>query len=156
MFSLESRSDSRIPPAANAAFFSSEKRQSMLSPAITAIIIGVVAALAFGGGFAIADWRKSGELERARSESKLLTASNNKCAEDVHNVNTAVQEMLNTAIDRERKAAQAVKEAEPVIEKRKAAITRIRALPAVRLDMQCEAITQEQIIYVQARHSEAQ
>jgi hypothetical protein len=119
--------------------------------AIAAMLLGV-AVLAFAGGFAVADWRKSGELEKSRSESKLLTASNGKCKEDVQNVNAVVEAMILEAGDRERKAQEAMKQTEPVVEKRKATITRIRALPAVKPAMQCEAITQEQISYVQARH----
>lgn len=145
-----------FPKPVQAGFFSSEERQYMLSPGITAIVIGVMALLAFAGGFAVADWRKSGELEKVRSESKLLTASNQKCTEDVRNVNAVVQEMLDAAIEREQKAVEAMKEAEPIAKRHTAKIIKIRSLPAVPLDMQCEAITQEQIAYVQTRRNESQ
>jgi hypothetical protein len=135
-----------------AAFFSSIERQYMIGTGAIAGMLLAVAVLAFGGGFAVADWRKSGELEKSRSESKLLTASNNRCAADVQNVNAVVEAMILEAGDRERKAQEAMKQTEPIVEKRKATITRIRALPAVKPDMQCEAMSQEQIAYVQARH----
>ena len=53
------------------------------SPAITAIIIAVFAALSFSGGFVVSDWRSGKQVERLSSENAVLRAANDKCATDV-------------------------------------------------------------------------
>lgn len=53
------------------------------SPAITAVLIGIVAAFSFGGGFALGDWRINHRLERLESDNKLLSAANDRCAQDM-------------------------------------------------------------------------
>jgi hypothetical protein len=62
--------------------------------------------------------------------------------------------MTAVSQERERQAQESMKEAQPQVEKRTAIITRIKALPAVPLDQQCEAIKQEQIEYVRERRGE--
>jgi outer membrane murein-binding lipoprotein Lpp len=123
----------------------------MISPAITAIVIGIIATLAFGGGFALSDWRDSRKVERLESDKAILQASNEKCGEDVKQVKQAVQAMESVAAEKERQAAEAMQETVPEIKQHKARITKIKALPPVKPEMQCEAIKQEQIQYVQAR-----
>lgn len=104
----------------------------------------------------MSDWRSSGEIERLKGDKQVLTASNNKCAADLRNVNKAVTSILDAAIAREKQAAEAMQRAQPQIERRQARITQIRNMPAVPIDGQCKAIREEQAGYVLARHQEAQ
>lgn len=122
-----------------------------LSPAIAIGIAVAIAVLSFWGGFAIADWRMSGEVERVKGQNNQLTDANGKCAADIQNVQAAMQAMTAVSQERERQAQESMRQAQPQVEQRTATITRIRALPSVPLDEQCEAIKQEQIAYVRER-----
>ena len=128
----------------------------MLGTETIAAIIGGVAVAAFAGGFFIADWKADGEIERLKGSSALLTSANGKCSADLASVNTAVKNIMAEAIARERQAQEAMTQVQPEIERRTAKIIKIRSLPAVKLDMQCEAIEHEQIAYVASRQDEAQ
>lgn len=126
----------------------------MITTAAIGAILSGVAVLAFVGGFAVADWRSGAEIERLKSDSKLLTASNNKCVADIQNIRSAVKELESVAVERERQAQDAMKQVQPVVERRKAKIVQIRSLAPVPLDMQCEAIKSEQMAYVQSRRDD--
>ena len=128
----------------------------MFSPAISAIVILVMAALTFTAGFTVSSWRSNGEIERLKGDKQVLTASNNKCVADLKNVNQAVAVMLDAAEERQRKAAEAMQQARPQVQKKLARITQIRNMPAVPIDGQCKAIREEQAGYVLARHQEPQ
>lgn len=124
-----------------------------LTPAISIAIAIALFVIGFGGGFAVADWRKSGQLEKLSGTNNQLTDANSKCAADIKNAQTAMQAMTAVSIEREKQAQEAQQKAQPQVEQRRATITRIKALPAVPVDMQCEAIKQEQIEYVIARRN---
>jgi hypothetical protein len=143
------------PKPAIAGFFSSIRKQIMISPLIAAIAIAVLAALAFGGGFAVSHWRSSAEITRLTGDNTLLTASNVKCVTDIQSVRSAIKAMEDVAVERERQAEEAMRNVEPVVERRKATVTRIRQLAEVPEDKQCKAIEEEQIAYVQARRTES-
>lgn len=125
----------------------------MISPAITAIIIAVLTALAFGGGFAVSDWRDGRTVEKLQSDNAVLRAANDKCSADVQQVKKAVQAMESVAAERERQAAEQMQDTIPLVKQHQARITKIKALPAVKPEMQCEAIIQEQIEYVKTRRA---
>lgn len=122
-------------------------------PAMLAIAAAVIAVLSFGGGFAVADWRANGKIEKIQGTNNQLTDANSKCAADIKNAQTAMQAMTAVSIEREKQAQEAQQQAQPQVQERRATITRIKALPTVALDMQCEAIKQEQIDYVIARRN---
>jgi SpoVK/Ycf46/Vps4 family AAA+-type ATPase len=126
----------------------------MISPAIAAIALGVALLVAFAGGFAVSDLRSGAEIERLKSDSKLLTAANNKCSADIQSVRNSMEAMASVSVERERQAQEGMREVEPIVEKIKAKIIKIRSLPAVAPDKQCEAIITEQIAYVQARRDD--
>lgn len=148
---------SRTPPPSisppRAGFFSSIVRPSM-SAAMTAIAIGVLVMLSFIGGFAVADWRASGKLERAQALNDSLTTANQRCGADLETVNKAVKAMLDIAIEREKQAQEAVDKAQPVIERHKAKVIQIRKLAPVPVDRQCAVIIEEQAAYIQARRDD--
>lgn len=125
----------------------------MISPGITAIIIAVLTALAFGSGFAVSDWRDGRKVEQLQSDKAILRAANDKCETDVQRVKQAVQAMESVAAEREKQAAEQMQDAVPLVKQHQARITKIKALPPVKLDMQCEAIIQEQIEYVKTRRA---
>jgi hypothetical protein len=123
----------------------------MISPAITAIIIAVLAATAFVGGFAVSDWRSAAEIRRINSDNALLSASNNKCASDIQSVRTAMDALTSAAATREKNAAMAMRDASAAAAKHVSRAQDIRSLPAVAAQHQCEAITREQAMYIQTR-----
>ena len=83
----------------------------MISPAITAIIIAVLAAVAFTGGFAVSDWRSAAEIRRLNSDNAMLSASNNKCASDIQSVRAAMDALTTASMTREKNAAVAMRHA---------------------------------------------
>lgn len=125
----------------------------MISPAIAAIAIAVLTALAFWGGFAVADWRSGKEIARLNGDNTLLSASNNKCAADIQSVRSAVEAMDSVAVERDRQARESMEKAQPEAKKHTAKVIRIRALAPVPKDKdkQCKVIKEEQAAYVQER-----
>jgi hypothetical protein len=123
----------------------------MISPAITAIIIAVLAALAFVGGFAVSDWRSAAEIRRLNSDNALLSASNNKCAEDIQSVRTAMDALIATSATREKNAAAAMRNAGAAAAKHVRRAEDIRSLAPVASQHHCEAIAREQADYIRTR-----
>jgi|SRR5687768_371732 len=120
-------------------------------PAIAAIVIGVTAIAGFGGGFMVSDWRSGERIAKLEGTNSVLTSVNRQCETNVRNVHAAMAALTQAAEDLERQALAAMRQAEPEVKKRTATITKIKALPTVSPDGQCEAIKREQIEYVQMR-----
>jgi hypothetical protein len=118
---------------------------------ICAGIILVLALVAVGAGWVIEHWRTGAEMEKLRGENTLLKAAGDKCREDVRNVRTAMQTLMQEADKRELQALEAMRKVEPEVKTRTVTITKIKELPPLPLNMQCEAIKEEQIEYVQMR-----
>jgi hypothetical protein len=125
----------------------------MISPAIAAIAIAALASLAFAGGFAVSDWRSSGEMARLNLDNKVLSASNTQCATDITSVRKRVEEVVNESELLKRSGVQAMETAQPQATKHTLAAITIKAAPIVAEDMQCEAIAREQIEYVNWRRA---
>jgi hypothetical protein len=123
----------------------------MISPAITAAIIAVLAVLAFVGGFAVSDWRAAGEIRRLNSDNAMLSASNNKCASDIQSVRAAMEALTAASAAREKNAATAMRNAGAVAAKHVRRAKDIRSLAPVAPKHQCEAIAREQAEYVRSR-----
>ncbi|SCY26458.1 hypothetical protein SAMN05216420_10440 [Nitrosospira sp. Nl5] len=124
----------------------------MITPAITAIVIAVLAALAFGGGFALSDWRMASQIQRLNSNNAVLSAANDQCATDIQSARMAMETLTATTAAREKNAARAMQGAATAAAKRTDNAKKIRALPPVAPAKQCEALAVEQIRYVQSRH----
>lgn len=122
------------------------------SPAITAIVIAIFAALAFAGGFVVSDWRSESHMQRLRSQNAVLSAANEKCVLDIGSVRAAMGAMTETAAAREKNAARAMVQAATAAAKHTSRAKKTRALPMVAPEHQYEVITREQIEYVQSRH----
>src|SRR5687768_4802556 len=121
------------------------------SPAITAAIIAIFAALAFSGGFAVNDWRSAAEIERLNSSNAVLSVANDKCAVDVQSVRKAMDALTATSARREKNAAMAMRSATAVAAKHTKRAKKMRTLSPVAPAHQCEAVTREQIEYVEGR-----
>ncbi len=121
------------------------------SSAITVVVIAVIAALAFSGGFALSDWRMALQMQRLSSNNAVLSAANDKCATDTQSVRTAVETLTATTAAREKNAASAMRSAAMEAAKHSSNVKKIRALPPVAPEKQCEVIGKEQIKYVQNR-----
>ena len=126
----------------------------MISPAITAIIIAVLAAVAFTGGFAVSNWRSTAEIQRLNSDNAMLSASNNKCASDVQSVRAAMVALTTASMTREKNAAAAMQQAGAVAAKHVSRAKDIRSRPSVAPQYQCEAIMREQAAYIQTRRQD--
>ena len=126
----------------------------MISPTILAVVIAIFAGLSFTGGFVVSDWRSAARIQKLSSEITVLTAANGKCATDIKNAETAMTVITEAAKERERQATKSMEQAQPQVEQRMAVIRRIKVLPTVAPDQQCEAIKQEQIVYVNGRRGE--
>ncbi|MDQ3186890.1 MAG: hypothetical protein M3Q16_10650 [Pseudomonadota bacterium] len=124
----------------------------MITPAITAIVIAVLAALAFSGGFALSDWRMASQIQRLNSNNAVLSAANDKCATDIQSVRMAMETLTATTATREKNAAMAMRSAATAAAKHTNNANKIRSLPPVAPAKQCEVISTEQIKYVQSRH----
>jgi hypothetical protein len=123
----------------------------MITPGITAIVIAVLAAVAFGGGFALADWRVSGQIARLNANNAILSAANLQCATDIQTARSAMAAIMAAAAAKEKRAEEAQRAAEPQAKQHTIRAKRYLALPPVPMNMQCEAIKQEQMLYVQGR-----
>ena len=128
----------------------------MISPAITAIIVAVLAAVAFTGGFAVSDWRSAAEIQRLNSDNAMLSASNNKCASDIQSVRAAMDALTTASMTREKNAAMAMRHAGAAAAKHANRAKDIRSRPVVAPQYQCEAIMREQAAYIQTRRQEEQ
>ena len=126
----------------------------MISPAITAIIIAVLAAVAFTGGFAVSNWRSTAEIQRLNSDNAMLSASNNKCAADVQSVRAAMAALTTASMTREKNAAAAMQQAGAVAAKHVSRAKDIRSRPSVAPQYQCKAIMREQAAYIQTRRQD--
>jgi hypothetical protein len=122
------------------------------SPAITAVLIGIVAAFSFGGGFALGDWRMASRLERLSSDNALLSAANDRCAMDIEKARVAMDALRTTTITREKNAARAMQAASKVAVRHTKAAKKIQSLPPAKPEHQCEKMTAEQMEYVRDRH----
>lgn len=124
-----------------------------ITSTITAIVIAVLVALAFGGGFVLGDWRMASRMQRLNSDNAVLSAANDRCATDIQSVRMAMESLTATTAAREKNAASAMRSAAAAAAKHANNVKKIRALPPVAPGKQCEAIDKEQIRYVQSRHN---
>lgn len=122
-----------------------------LKPAVIASVLGAIALVSFGSGFAVENWRKGAEVEKLRGKVAILEAARAQCSYDVEQANSAMHRLTQQARERERQAEEAMRLAEPIVKERTKVITQIKELPVIELDRQCEAIKEEQIKYVQSR-----
>jgi hypothetical protein len=131
---------------------------------VTLIVIILIAfSIGFGGGWGVKGWKDGADVARAVSEKEkvesrnaILQTANANCATDIEGVRQGVAVVVKAVEDREKAASDAMKNAETVVAKHKAAVVSIKALqpvPATQ-DAQCAAIVQEQKEYVAARKGE--
>lgn len=120
----------------------------LIKPVVLAIVIAVSSAVSFGVGWAVENWRKGAELEKLRGENTLLSTASGKCELDVKNARAAMLALTAEAEERAKQAEDAMKQVQPKVETRSAIITKIKTMPVIAPDAQCEAIKQEQIDYV--------
>src|SRR5690348_13895289 len=117
----------------------------MISPTILAVVIAIFAGLAFTGGFTVSDWRSASQIQRLNSENAMLSAANDKCTVDIQSVHKAMDELAASSARREKDAARAIRRAEADAAKHTNHAKKIRALPPVKPEYQCEVIVKEQI-----------
>jgi hypothetical protein len=121
------------------------------TPAITAIVIAVLVALAFSGGFALSDWRMASRIQQLNSNNAVLSAANDRCATDIQSAHMAMDALTATAATREKAAAKAMRSAATAAAEHTSSAKKLRSLPPVTPEKQCEVISMEQIKYVRSR-----
>jgi len=121
------------------------------SPAITAVLIGIVAAFSFGGGFALGDWRMASRVAHLSSDNALLSAANDRCATDIEKVRAAMDTLRATTIAREKNAAKAMPTASKAAVRHTKAARKIQSLPPAKPGHLCEKMAAEQMEYVRDR-----
>ncbi len=122
------------------------------TPAITAIVIAVLVALAFSAGFALSDWRMASRIQQLNSNNAVLSAANDRCATDIQIVRAAMNSLTATAAAREKNAANAMRSATTAAAKHTGNAKKMQTLPPAAPEKQCEVVYVEQIKYVQSRH----
>ena len=122
------------------------------TPAITAIIIAVLVALAFSGGFALSDWRMASRIQQLNSDNAVLSAANDRCATDIQSTRTTMDALTAAATAREKDAAKAMRGATTAAAQHTGNAKKMQTLPPVVPEKQCEVVYVEQIKYVQSRH----
>jgi hypothetical protein len=121
---------------------------------ITVILVAIFAALAFTSGYLVSDWRAEAQVQRLSSQNAVLSAANEKCALDIRSVKAAMSTLTEVAAEREKSAAEAMRQAAATAVRHTRQARKIRAFPPVAPEHQYEAITREQIEYVQSRHQD--
>ena len=121
------------------------------TPAITAIVIAVLVALAFSGGFALSDWRMASRIQQLNSNNAVLSAANDRCATDIQSAHMAMDALTAAAATREKAAAKGMRGAATAAAEHTSNDKKIRSLPPVTPDKQCEVISTEQVKYVRSR-----
>ena len=109
-------------------------------PIILMIGAGIIALVSFAGGFAVEHWRQGAEVEKLAGEKLLLVAAGDKCAADIENARSSMYSLAKELEERKEQAEEAMRRAEPGVQERIVTITKIKALPQVEAESQCEAI----------------
>ncbi|SHL42324.1 hypothetical protein SAMN05216428_102357 [Nitrosospira sp. Nsp11] len=126
------------------------------------LILAFLAVFAVGNisGGVIMHWKSGAEValavsdkEKVESRNSILEAANGNCATDIEGVRQGVKVITDAVSEREKAASAAMRDAQALVAKHKAAAVAIKALPVVPQAEQCEAIEREQIEYVAARHA---
>ena len=126
-----------------------------ITPLITVAVLAGTALVSFGAGYVVENWRTSADIERLQGQNTLLQTSAGKCEADIQNVRAAMMAIETASKERVRQAEEAMIQSEPEVRERTVTITKIKELPVVAPDEQCEAIRTEQIKYVKDRRDRA-
>jgi hypothetical protein len=121
------------------------------SPAIIAIVLAVFVTLAFSGGFAVSNWRASGEIQRLTSSNAVFEEANARCATDIAEVRKSIAAVTVAAAERQKAASISMVVATKTADVHTAKARQIKVMLPVQVDRQCEAIRMEQIDYVRGR-----
>ncbi len=124
----------------------------MTTLGMIAIAVGAGAALAFGAGFAVSDWRSAAEIQRLNSANAMISAANDRCATEVQAVRASMDALTTTSARREKDAAQEMRNATAEAARHAAEAKRTRSLPTAPARQQFEVLAREQVEYVTRRH----
>jgi hypothetical protein len=59
--------------------FCKTKKSIMNNPSLVAIVIGVLVAITFAGGFALSDWRSEARIRKLTTDNTVLTVLHQEC-----------------------------------------------------------------------------
>jgi hypothetical protein len=130
------------------------RSQMFAGAALQAVIAAIIFAVGAGSGWAVKDWKDGAQIAHLESNNSTLKSANDRCVTDIEGVKSAVGVITQGVEDREKAASEAMKSAETLVAKHKAAVAAIKVLPHVPAEpeAQCKAIIQEQREYVAQRH----
>ncbi|OJY09224.1 MAG: hypothetical protein BGO99_03285 [Nitrosospira sp. 56-18] len=121
---------------------------------LQAVIAAIIFVVGAGSGWAVKDWKDGAEIARLESSNEAMKSANDRCATDIEGVKSAVGVITQGVEEREKAASAAMRDAETLVAKHKAAVAAIKVLPPVPAEpeAQCKAIIEEQKEYVAQRH----
>jgi len=121
---------------------------------LQAVIAAIIFVVGAGSGWAVKDWKDGAEIARLVSSNEAMKSANDRCATDIEGVKSAVGVITQGVEEREKAASAAMRDAETLVAKHKAAVAAIKVLPPVPAEpeAQCKAIIEEQKEYVAQRH----
>jgi len=121
---------------------------------LQAVIAAIIFVVGAGSGWAVKDWKDGAEIAGLESSNEAMKSANDRCATDIEGVKSAVGVITQGVEEREKAASAAMRDAETLVAKHKAAVAAIKVLPPVPAEpeAQCKAIIEEQKEYVAQRH----
>lgn len=122
---------------------------------ILLIIIIIVSSLLVGSGigWTIKDWKDGAKMAALESRDAVVTAANDKCKTDVVTVKAGVKEVTDALAKKKQDADAAMKDAEFWARRHSNLAREVNALPVKPDESTCDAITREQMEYVQSRRN---
>lgn len=122
------------------------------------ILAVAIFAAGAAGGWAVADWKASGELATARAHTQAanlrndaLIGANNRCAVNVEDVRKAVKGIADQSARVAAAAAAEMKKAASQAQSHAARADEILSRPPVQQPKWCETIVRENAAYVAER-----
>lgn len=123
---------------------------------ILLIIIIIVSSLLVGSGigWTIKDWQTGAKMAVLESRDAVVTAANAQCKTDVIAVQSGVKEITDALAKKKQDADAAMKDAEFWAGKHSRLAQEVNALPVKPDESVCDAVTREQIEYVEKRKND--
>ena len=123
---------------------------------ILLIIIIIVSSLLVGSGigWTVKDWQTGAKMAVLESRDAVVTAANAQCKTDVVTVKAGVKEVTDALAQKKLDADAAMKDAQFWAGKHSRLAQEVNSLPVRPDESVCDAVTREQIEYVERRKND--
>ena len=120
------------------------------------IIIIIVSSLLVGSGigWTVKDWQTGAKMAVLESRDAVVTAANAQCKTDVVTVKAGVKEVTDALAQKKLDADAAMKDAQFWAGKHSRLAQEVNSLPVRPDESVCDAVTREQIEYVERRKND--